>query len=176
MYIRKGADHLSRVHGKPEKQTRPTTKRSRHLVVQTLAIGCRWGKSGFPRSIIPNIRNQFLRLFLEREIIANASVYVMSVVLLRHIHQVIARLFWVVRKSSENCYIFAHIIASKGKSPFYIIDTNNKKFILPVKDSDKFIYFCLGNTRIKSASIDLLNIIYDKLNKIDISLAEILGE
>ena len=67
-------------------------------------------------------------------------------------------------------------IASKGKSPFYIIDTNNKKFILPVKDSDKFIYFCLGNTRIKSASIDLLNIIYDKLNKIDISLAEILGE
>lgn len=67
-------------------------------------------------------------------------------------------------------------IENYNKSPYYLIDTKNKTFTLPIKDPDKNIYFCLGNTKIKSASIDLMNIMYNKLNKIDNTLSEILGE
>lgn len=72
--------------------------------------------------------------------------------------------------------VVASYIDEFETSPYYIIDRKNKEFTLPIKDRNKNIYFCLGNTRIKSASIDILNMIYDKFYNIEKTLFEILGE
>lgn len=66
-------------------------------------------------------------------------------------------------------------IQTNGKSPFYLIDIKNKTFVLPLKDSAKNIYFALGNRFIKSASIDVLNMIYDKLDSVNSTVSDILG-
>ncbi len=67
-------------------------------------------------------------------------------------------------------------------SPFYILDTENSTFTLPVLDKEKLIYVCVGNTKLKKASIrtitenELYSVLGNYVNHDDIELLDELSD